>query len=385
MSAHVAASDPRASLAARIAPLAVDESACPLCLRENCEGDCTATSAPPPGTYGGLDPFALADAVDVARQGQEIARVGVPYVIEGIVPRLGMLGFLVAFAKVGKSTFSISMAGAVAHGQPFIGRDTDRCRVLIIAAEDPAEYTAYVARDLSVPAGAVTFYRGPLLLDTAGLNAIVTTVKAGRYGLVLIASWQAVIRGLVKDENDNAGGVVIVEAVKQAARQTGIPWLIDAHSGKSEDVSDEADPTKALRGASAAAGAADFLLLLRYADSPFSSRRRFSGKGRFVSFPAMTLDFDPQTSTYQCIGSPKDATRESTWQLIQTAGALDATPRSLTEIATLCGLLEDGGRLDGNRRRQLALALADRPDVGRQDGLRRSRKTTLYFRLAGAA
>jgi hypothetical protein len=69
-----------------------------------------------------------------------------------------------------------------------------------------------------------------------------------------------VIRGLLKDENDNLGAVCIVENVKAAARQSGVPWLIDAHSGKGEDQSDDADPSKALRVASSAAGAADYTL-----------------------------------------------------------------------------------------------------------------------------
>ena len=47
-----------------------------------------------------------------------------------------------------------------------------------------------------------------------------------------------------------------------------------------------------MRGASAAASAADYSLWLRYADTPFSTHRRFSGKGRFVEVPLMHLDYD---------------------------------------------------------------------------------------------
>jgi len=97
------------------------------------------------------------------------------------------------------------------------------------------------------------FRSGPLLLHPAGLAQVVATVKAHQFGLVLIASWQAVVRGLVRDENDNAGAVLVVENVKAAARESGIPWLIDAHSGKGEDQQEDADPSKAMRGASAAA------------------------------------------------------------------------------------------------------------------------------------
>ena len=72
--------------------------------------------------------------------------------------------------------------------------------------------------------------------------------------------WQAVVRGLVKDENDNAGAVMVVERVKAFTRTPEVPWLIDAHAGKAEDQTDDADPSKAMRGASGAAGAADYTL-----------------------------------------------------------------------------------------------------------------------------
>lgn len=360
------AHDPRENVALRLAPLIEDRD-------------------PEPAGARGLDPANLTDAVAVARQGQEIARVGVPYLVDDLIPAYGMAGFLIAYAKVGKTTFAHAIGAAVAMKRPLLDRQTKQARVLVIAAEDPAEYTAYVARHLDVAPDVMTFYRAPIILNPEGLAAIAATVTDGGYGFVLIASWQAVVRGLIRDENDNAGAVAAVEGVKAAARSTGIPWLIDAHSGKGEDLSDEADPTKAMRGASAAAGAADYLLSLRYADGPFGTRRRLSGKGRFVSFPTMTIDFDPLTSTYTVVDRPKDAHRESTWRLICETGALDDTPRSLTEIATLCGLVGPGDRLDGNHRRQIFAALADRPDVGRADGIRRGRKTTLYRRLDGAS
>jgi hypothetical protein len=364
------------------ADVVIDESACPICLRESCEG-CTPTE--PLARAPGLDPAALADAVAVAHEGLEIARAGIPYLIKDLIPDYGMAGFLVAYAKVGKTTFGHAIGGAIANGAPILDRATERRRVLVIAAEDPPEYTAYVARHLHVAPGAMTFYRAPLVLDTDGLADIRATIASGGYGFCLISSWQAVVRGLIRDENDNAGAVAVAENVKAAARASGIPWLIDAHSGKGEDASDDADPTRALRGASAAAGAVDYLLSLRYAGSPFGTERRLSGKGRFVSFPPVTIAFEPATSSYTCLGGTKDATRESTWQIIRETGAVDDTARSLTEIARTCGLLDADGRLSGAQRKQLADALSTRPDIGRADGIRRGKKTTLYRRLDGAS
>ena len=188
-------------------------------------------------------------------------------------------------------------------------------------------------------------------------------MQAGGYGLVLIASWQSVVATLIRDENDNAGAVRVMEAVKAAARATGIPWLIDAHSGKGEDQRDDADPTRALRGASSAAGAADFILSLRYADGPFSPKRRLSGKGRFVSFPPILMEFDAATGTYTALGDTKTAMVETTWRLIVETGALTTTPQAAPSIAVRAGLAPDGRRVSGAMRRQIHSALRKRPGV----------------------
>jgi hypothetical protein len=326
-------------------------------------------------------PFDLEDAVDVAAEGMALEAQGVPYLVDGILPALGMLGFLVAFAKVGKTTFGQALAAHVATGADFLARATRAARVLILAAEDPAEYTAFLARRLQVPSRVLMFRRRPLILTSDALDQICATVRHEGFGLVLIASWQAVVRGLIENENDNAGAVQIVERVKVAARASGVPWLIDAHSGKGEDQDDDADPSKAMRGASAAAGAADYTLSLRYGNGTFGTERRLSGKGRFVSFAPIVMDFDPMTGTYTVKGSTKDVIRESTWRLIDESGALDAEPRGIAEIARRMGLVTDGERITGTHRRQILTALQGRQDVGLEHRSVRGQKTAFYRRL----
>ena len=329
------------------------------------------------GLAFGLDVQGLADATLVAAEGRDIAATGIPWTVEGIVPGYGMLGMLVAYAKVGKTTFSQAMGAAVSGGCDFIGRKTTRTRTLYIAAEDPPEYTAYVARHLAPEPGGMTFYRRPVILTDAGLAAIAATVKAGGYGLVLIASWQAVIRGLVKDENDNAGAVVCVERVKAATRETRVPWLIDAHSGRGEDQADDADPTRALRGASSAAGAADYLLSLRYGDGAFGTRRRLSGRGRFVTLAPQTIEYDPEGGTYEDMGSTKDAGRETTWRLIVETGAVVAEPRTVEAIARAAGLARNG-KVSGQDRKRVHEALRGREGVTKTEGTHRGRTVTRY-------
>jgi hypothetical protein len=332
----------------------------------------------------GLPLDTLTDAVDVATEGRVIDDAGVPYIVDGLITNYGMAGMHIAYAKVGKTTLAYALGASVATGSDFLNRRVQRARVLAIAAEDPPEYTAWLARHLTVPRGAMTFYRRPIQFDVDGLEAIAATVRRDRYGLVLVASWQAVIAGLVRDENDNAGAVTIVERVKQAARATGIPWVIDAHSGKGEDQSDDADPTRAMRGASAAAGAADFLISLRYAGSPFSSQRRLSGKGRFVSVKPMLLDFDAASGTYEVVGESQTAVvAESTWLRIREAGVL-AEWCSADAIALAIGMVTERGRVSAAGRTKVRAALRDRAGVDTQTEKRRGQTTTLY-RLAGAA
>jgi hypothetical protein len=350
-------------------------TACDVCGRESCEDHIPAH----PEAARGLDPDALCDAPIVAAEGQRIAETGIRYTLDGIIPGYGMLGMLVAYAKTGKTTLAQALGVAIATGQGFLGRRTQRARVLDIAAEDPSEYTAYLARPyVNVPAGVMTFYRRSVILDDAGLSRIATTVREGGYGLVLISSWQAVVRGLIRDENDNAGAVAVVERVKAAARETAIPWLIDAHAGKGEDQSDDADPSRAMRGASSAAGAADYTLSLRYANGPFGTHRRLSGKGRFVSFPPIVLDHDIATGAYTVIGSTKDAAVETTWRLVTESGALTHTPQTVDVIARAAGLTSADGRVTGTGRRQVREALRNRPGVRTVTETRRGQMTTLY-------
>jgi hypothetical protein len=321
--------------------------------------------------------------VAVSAEGIAIAHDGIPYTVDQIVPDLGVVGMDVAFAKVGKTTFIQRLGADVAMGRPFLDRPTRQGRVLCIAAEDPPEYTAWLARNLHVSDAVMTFYRAPIVLDAAGLAAIVATVHAGSYRLVLISSWQAVVRGLIRDENDNAGAVRVVEAVKAAARSTGIPWLIDAHSGKGEDQTDDADPAKALRGASSAAGAADFMLSLRYDNGPFGTRRRLSGKGRFVNFEPIILDCDVATGTYTVIANTgKASTAESTWRLIRDAGAITDMPQTAAGIAVAAGLkVGRDGKATAESRRQVSMALAGREGIRATKETRRGQSATLYSLL----
>jgi len=309
-----------------------------------------------------FDAAAVEDASVVIAEGLHIAEVGITWTVQDLIPSYGMLGMHVAATKVGKTTLAQALAADVAMGRPFLERPTVRTKVFIIAAEDPAEYTAFLARHLQVDPDWLKFYRRALILDDATLNAVGQYIRAQHIGFVLIASWQAVVRTLIRDENDNMAGARTMEQVKAITRWTGVPWLIDAHAGKVEDQSDEADPTKALRGASAAAGAADYLLSLRYADGPFGHKRRLSGKGRFVNFQPMTVEYEPNTGNYRLLGDSTRVIGETIRRLIEELGLLTERPQGTTRFADALGP-HFPSTPRTTLRRQITAALTDQPGV----------------------
>ena len=143
------------------------------------------------------------------------------------------------------------------------------------------------------------------------------------------------------------------------------------------------NPTRALRGASSAAGAADYALSLRYANGAFGTQRRLTGKGRFVAFEAITMDFDAATSASTAITNQKDAASETTWRLLVDTGALSTTPRSATELATAAGLVGPNGRPKSSHYRQVFNALKDRQSVARSEELRCGREDDAFPAVRG--
>src|SRR5262245_25083614 len=99
-----------------------DPTRCDVCGREGCEDHL------PPGQHTSpvacLPADALEDALVVAREGQRIDNCGIPYCVQHIVPNIGGVGFNVAYAKVGKTTFAQTMSAAVAMGRCFLRKKT---------------------------------------------------------------------------------------------------------------------------------------------------------------------------------------------------------------------------------------------------------------------
>jgi hypothetical protein len=384
-----------------------DPADCPGCGRDSCDGTCSAGSDWPAAPLGPRQPRTAAEfrqaawaaegqtsatsplGFDAARvvpasvlveEGRRLQREGVPYVVDGLVPDFGVAGFLVGYAKVGKSTVGVSLAGAVARGAAFLGRATRLKRVLALHVEDPREYTAWLmARTLNGEENLMV-YPAPLVLSEESLSALERFIPQAGVGLVYVASFLAAVRGLVRDENDNAGMSAVVESIKQCARRARVPFLVEAHAGRGEDQAADADPVRALRGASAAAAAADFVLSLkRDGRGGFGTRRVLSGAGRFVSVPPLAFDYDAPTGALHYLGERDgSAAVETDWRLIQETGALGNEWRSVSAIARAAGLSEKAGS-----RARVRRALQGRAGVAEQSRTRRDGVRAQEFRTEG--
>lgn len=75
------------------------------------------------------------DAVSLAEY-RRMPVLSVPYLIHRLIPEKGRIQ-LVGPAKAGKSFLALQIALAVAHGQPFIGRETKQGRVLYLQFDTP--------------------------------------------------------------------------------------------------------------------------------------------------------------------------------------------------------------------------------------------------------
>jgi hypothetical protein len=140
-----------------------------------------------------------------------------------------------------------------------------------------------------------------------------------------------------------------------------------------------------MRGASAAAGAAHYTLSLRYANGAFGTRRKLSGRGRFVSLEPVVMDFDPTTSQYTVIGEAKDAVAETTWLRICQTGAVTTEHRTSGEIAKAANLVGPNGVPTRTEKRHVERALTNRDGVLRSEELRNGKKTWLYRRTPEAS
>jgi AAA domain len=290
--------------------------------------------APPRPT---LDLVSSVDLAERARHRREHG--GAVYLWDQIIRSGGLFLLLVAFAKAGKTTFAHRLINAIARGDEFLGRQTKASKVLVLAVEDPLESIEENALEL-LDGGHpnILYHPSPLVMTDRALDAIVSTVKAQGIEMVdletLGAFWT------VRDENDNAEVQREAGRLRAAARLSGVPWLVHAHTGKNEDRDDGGE----IRGASALFGAVDSALILKRKGRGETTHRTLYSRGRFGNTPAIACDFNPTTKTYTYLGGEDaredDATAQriapavrEEWETTKVIGARAGLESNLARVA----------------------------------------------------
>lgn len=196
--------------------------------------------------------------------------------------------------KAGKSTAVRELAAAVARGEPWLGWQTTRGAVWLLAFEDHrSEVWRHLVERLGVTAETPLWLRtGPAPADL--LAQMRTRALAERPTLIIIDTLVRVLR--VKDINDYAQVATACEPWLELARATGATLVLVHHAS----VHSSRDGLDAILGSSALAGSVDNVLVLRRIDG----RRVLSSVQRSgVDLPPTIVTLDARTGRLACAGT----------------------------------------------------------------------------------
>ena len=191
------------------------------------------------------------------------------WIIEGLIER-GSNGFVIGPPKSSKSFATIDMAIAIASGQPWMGLDVAQIlRVAHFSREDNPDTSSWRYRgllkarclheeDVRDNIWINTRRETPrFMLDEEEwvLKAIADMKKLGTEFFIL----DVLNKMHAADENDNTEMRQIMDRVEFMSRESGAQWCIVHHYSKRGGDGEEGKLTEMMRGASAIAGAAEWL------------------------------------------------------------------------------------------------------------------------------
>ena len=193
---------------------------------------------------------------------EEIAKLSDAPIIEGLL-REREVGSVVGAAKTSKTWFTLAMALAVARGEPFLGMETRRRRVLYLDYElKPGTFCKRLSL-LSPERPEGFFYqtlRGERRLPS--VDEIATLCETEGFGLVVVDSLYRT--GWLAEENNNDSTPRDLAPLQDFTRRTRASLLCVDHTAKGGGA--EKSAVDAARGASAKGGFWDCLLVLRPTD-----------------------------------------------------------------------------------------------------------------------
>ncbi len=273
--------------------------------------------------YAPAMPLAQPDGFTLTRLGDLMAepQEQVSWLLEGILPAAG-LGLLAAKPKTGKSTLARCLALAVARGETFLGRGTQKGAVIYLALEEKRSEVRGHFRDMGASGEEEIFIHAA----NAPLDALPSiTVEVKRHKPVLLIIDPALRFVRVRDGNDYAQVSAALEPLLGLARENGCHTLLVHHLGKGE----RSEATDGILGSTALFAAVDTALVMKRYEKyrTLQSRQRYGD-----DLPETTLEFEVESRTISLGAERSAAETESEGreilQFLQTAGE----PKTESEI-----------------------------------------------------
>lgn len=207
----------------------------------------------------------------------------------------GGLTLLAGKPKEGKTTLAYELAVKVALGLPFLGRNTRKASVLILALEEHAREVRMRLHHLgAIELDHVYVHVGPLAPTATALNSIKTFAQGYGVRLILVDTLSAFWR--IENENDAAEMTKVVKPLLQLARESGACVLLIHHARKSEgQYGDE------IRGSGALFAAVDVAIVMKRHE--VQTQRLLQAQSRYPETPS-ELVIELRDHGYEALGDP---------------------------------------------------------------------------------
>jgi len=186
----------------------------------------------------------------------------VKYHVDGILPEKG-LGMLAGPFKAGKSFFVLQMAICLARGEPFLGFDTVKSRVLILSGEGGKE----LLKDrLVTMAGEgqgmenILFHVPAKSLDLSQEANLISLAKTCNDNRIDVVITDPLIKFNTRDENSTKEMAAFVNGLHELRHSAGVAVWMAHHTRKPGK--DGGSSGNEARGSSVLAGEVDSLLML---------------------------------------------------------------------------------------------------------------------------
>jgi len=240
----------------------------------------------------------------------------------------GVLALLVAYPKVGKTTFAYDLALAVSRGEPFLGFPTKQGVVLILVAEEKQDHALQRLRDYGLTKDDPVWVAGPSLHPSTPLyRELRQFIKENGVALVLIDSLTPF--ALLEDENDNSEVQRFMNPPLEIAHDTNAVILLIHHERKSGG-----EGGRNIRGGGAFLANADVALNLHTVQGS-STARRLEVLGRFQGYVPGDLRLEFKDGRYTSLGSEKDQATEAKKETLLSK--LNTDFRNVGEVAEMVG------------------------------------------------